>query len=162
MPRSTIAFESSTWVSQSQLELNHRSEHVCSEPRQTWAPPRWPCHHGAQGGPMALRATHTSCCCCGTRMLMDVELNRLDTLRWHCQELARCNVSAPLRSPAPVCAPRAGFLIIRSVAGLQPARRRRESRPQSAPCAAVPTGLRFACWLPSSQPMTAQADCNCK
>ena len=23
------------------LELTHRSEHVCSEPRQTWAPPRW-------------------------------------------------------------------------------------------------------------------------
>ena len=129
----------------SHLELNHRSQNLCSEPRQTWAPPRWSCHHGAQGGPMALRATHTSCCCCGTWMLMDVELNRLDTLRWHCRELARCSVSAPLRSPAPVCAPRSGFLIIRSVAGLQPARRRRASRPQSAPCAAVPTGLRFAC-----------------
>ena len=37
-----------------ELNLNHRSEHVCSEPRQTWAPPRWSCHHGAQGSSMGL------------------------------------------------------------------------------------------------------------
>ena len=36
------------------LNLNHRSEHVCSEQRQTWAPPRWSCHHGAQGSSIGL------------------------------------------------------------------------------------------------------------